>query len=112
VRRALRLAFDVLEHSHADILAACRETDLVVVPAQSAAGMIEADLAGVWQSRVSCMPWGIPHQYPDRLYRKRTLLGTKAPGMQAVVLHLVISLILDSVRNRRSDHRFTESNHA
>ena len=41
--RGMRFGFNLLEQAHEDILAACRNADLVVVPTAIAAGKNEAD---------------------------------------------------------------------
>ncbi|MBN1660245.1 MAG: glycosyltransferase family 1 protein [Anaerolineae bacterium] len=73
--RAMRFSFDILERSHADILALCREADLVVVPAQSAAGKNEADLLDLPYLSVNYVPWGIPWDDPGRPWTKRLAYG-------------------------------------
>jgi sterol 3beta-glucosyltransferase len=73
--RGMRFSFQMLERSHDDILALCRGADLVVVPAQSAAGKNEADQLGRPYLSVSFVPWGIPWQEPGRPLAKRLLYG-------------------------------------
>jgi len=73
--RAMRFSFDMLERSHDDILALCREADLVVVPAQSAAGLNEADLLDLPHLSVTFMPWAIPRDDPERPLFKRMAYG-------------------------------------
>jgi sterol 3beta-glucosyltransferase len=69
--RAMRFSFDMLEQSHGDILALCREADLVVVSAQSAAGKNEADLLSLPHLSVTLMPWAIPWDDPQRALWRR-----------------------------------------
>jgi sterol 3beta-glucosyltransferase len=69
--RVMRFSFDILKQSHDDILALCREADLVVVPAQSAAGKNEADQLGLPYLSVTLMPWAIPWDDPQRPLFKR-----------------------------------------
>ncbi len=73
--RAMRFAFDVLEQSHEDILAGCREADLVVIPASSAAGKNEAELLDLPNLSVTFMPWAIPWKDPERPLFKRIAYG-------------------------------------
>jgi UDP:flavonoid glycosyltransferase YjiC (YdhE family) len=69
--RAMRFSFEQLEQSHEDILALCREADLIVVHAQSAAGKNEADLLNLPYLSVTFVPWGIPWDDPARPFYKR-----------------------------------------
>jgi UDP:flavonoid glycosyltransferase YjiC (YdhE family) len=73
--RAMRFSFDILERSHEDILAHCRQADLVVVPAQSAAGKNEAERLALPYASVNLVPWGIPWDDPGRPWYKRLLYG-------------------------------------
>jgi sterol 3beta-glucosyltransferase len=57
--RTMRFTFTVLEQSHADLLALCRDVDLVIT-AHSAAGTIEADQLGVPTVSVSLFTQAIP----------------------------------------------------
>jgi sterol 3beta-glucosyltransferase len=82
--RAMRMSFDVLDKSHADILAACRDADLVVVPVQSAAGKNEADLVGVPHISVSFMPWGLPYRDPARPILKRIFYAAMDGAVGAI----------------------------
>jgi sterol 3beta-glucosyltransferase len=82
--RAMRMSFDVLERSHADIQAVCWDMDLVVVPVQSAAGKNEADLAGVPHVSVSFMPWGLPYKDPARLLLKRIFYAAMDSAVGAI----------------------------
>jgi sterol 3beta-glucosyltransferase len=65
----------MLERSHEDILAQCQQADLVVVPAQSAAGKNEADQLRLPYLSVSFVPWGIPWDDPERPLYKRMIYG-------------------------------------
>ncbi|MEJ2708198.1 MAG: glycosyltransferase [Anaerolineales bacterium] len=69
--RVMRFSFDILKQSHDDILALCREADLVIVSAQSAAGKNEADQLGLPYLSVTLMPWAIPWDDPQRPLYKR-----------------------------------------
>ena len=73
--RWMRFAFEKLEQSHEDILAQCRKADLVVVPAQSAAGKNEADQLKLPYLSVTFTPWGIPWDDPQRPLLKRMAYG-------------------------------------
>lgn len=64
--RAMRFSFDVLERSHEDLLALCREADVAVISAQSAAGKNEADRLGLPYASATLMPWAIPWDDPQR----------------------------------------------
>jgi sterol 3beta-glucosyltransferase len=73
--RAMRFSFDMLEQCHGEVLALCREADLVVISAQSAAGKNEADLLGLPYLSATLMPWAIPWQDPERPLWKRAAYG-------------------------------------
>lgn len=73
--RGMRFSFDLLERSHEDILAQCRQADLVVVPAQSATGKNEAEKLERPYLSVNFVPWGIPWDDPERPAYKRVLYG-------------------------------------
>jgi UDP:flavonoid glycosyltransferase YjiC (YdhE family) len=74
--RGMRFGLNMVERSHADILSLCREADLVVVSAQSAAGKNEADLLDLPYLSVTLMPWAIPWDDPERPLFKRVAYGT------------------------------------
>ena len=73
--RTMRFGLEMVERSHDDILAQCREADLVVISAQSAAGKNEADLLDIPYLSVTLMPWAIPWIDPDRPLFKRITYG-------------------------------------
>ena len=73
--RGMRFSFDMLQQSHDDILALCREADLVVVSAQSAAGKNEADQLRMPYLSVTLMPWAIPWDDPGRPFFRRIAYG-------------------------------------
>jgi UDP:flavonoid glycosyltransferase YjiC (YdhE family) len=73
--RTMRYAFGVLERSHPDILALCREADLVVVPTAIATGKNEADHLNLPYLSVTLMPWAIRWDDPDRPPLKRMAYG-------------------------------------
>lgn len=73
--KAMGFGFDVLERSHDDILALCREANLVVVPTAIAAGKNEAELLNRPYVSVTLMPWAIPWDDPGRPLLKRAAYG-------------------------------------
>ena len=73
--RGMRFGFEMLKRSQEDILRLCKESELVVVSAQSAAGKNEADLLGIPSLSVTLMPWAIPWDDPARSLPKRMLYG-------------------------------------
>ncbi len=95
--RGMRFSFDMLEKSHADILAECRKADLVVVPAASAAGKNEADRLQVPYMSVSFMPWSIPWDDPSRPLVKRI-----AYGLIDAVVSSITSRPLNRIRKRQN----------
>ena len=73
--RAMRFSLDMLEQCHGDVLALCREADLAVISAQSAAGKNEADLLGLPYLSATLMPWAIPWEDPQRPLWRRMAYG-------------------------------------
>lgn len=71
--RLMTLAFDILGQAHNDILVACQEADLVIVPASSAAGKNEAELLDLPTMSVDFMPWTIEVNAPQRSLFRRVL---------------------------------------
>jgi sterol 3beta-glucosyltransferase len=94
--RAMRFSFDVLERSHQDILARCQSADLVVVPAQSAAGKNEAEQLDRPYVSVNLVPWGIPWDDPQRPLPKRLIFGA-IDGL----LGLITTRPLNRIRKRQ-----------
>jgi len=94
--QGMRFGFEMLEKSHADILALCEEADLVVVPAAIATGKNEAEKLGVPYLSVSVMPWTIPWDDPDRSIFKRILYK----AMDGVI-HLITTRPLNRIRKRQ-----------
>ncbi|MGD9029129.1 MAG: glycosyltransferase [Anaerolineae bacterium] len=94
--RAMRLSFDMLHRSHDDILALCRQADLVVVSAQSAAGKNEADQLGLPYLSVTLMPWAIPWDDPQRPLLRRT-----AYRLIDGVVSLLTTRPLNRIRRKR-----------
>jgi sterol 3beta-glucosyltransferase len=73
--RGMRFGFDMLERSHEDILALCKDADVVVVPTAVAAGKNEAELLDLPYLSVTLMPWAIPWTDPERSLLKRVVYG-------------------------------------
>ncbi len=94
--RGMRFGFDMLERSHDDILAQCRQADLVVVPTAIAAGKNEAELLNLPYLSVSLMPWAIPWTDPDRPLTKRIAYGA-IDGLA----HLITTRPLNRMRKRQ-----------
>lgn len=89
--RGMRFGLDMVERSHEDILALCRDTELVVVSAQSSAGRNEADLLNLPFLSVTLMPWAIPWDDPQRPLFKHIVYG---------VIDGLVSLITTQPLNR------------
>lgn len=94
--QGMRFGFDMLERSHDDILAQCRQADLVVVPTAVAAGKNEAELLNLPYLSVSLMPWVIPWTDPDRPLTKRIVYGA-IDGL----VHLITTRPLNRIRKRQ-----------
>jgi sterol 3beta-glucosyltransferase len=94
--RVMRFAFDMLERSHEDILTGCRGADLVVVPANSAAGRNEADLLDLPYASVNLMPWSIPVEDPDCSRFKRLLFAAAGSA-----IGLITTRPLNRMRRRQ-----------
>jgi UDP:flavonoid glycosyltransferase YjiC (YdhE family) len=73
--RGMQFGFDMLERSHDDVLALCRDVDLVVVPTAIAAGKNEAELLDLPYLSVTLMPWAIPWHDPERPVLRRVVYG-------------------------------------
>jgi sterol 3beta-glucosyltransferase len=73
--RGMRFGFDMLERSHEDILALCKDADVVVVPTAVAAGKNEAELLDLPYLSVTLMPWAIPWTDPERTLIRRVVYG-------------------------------------
>jgi UDP:flavonoid glycosyltransferase YjiC (YdhE family) len=78
--RVMQFSFAMLEQSHADILAECRDADLVVV-SHSGAGRMEADQLGLPMVSVTLMPQAIPRPDPKASLGKRVVMGVAGAGM-------------------------------
>ena len=94
--QGMRFGFEMLEKSHADILALCEKVDLVVVPTAIAAGKNEAEILGLPYLSVSLMPWAIPWDDPERPLFKRVLYKT-IDG----VIHHITTRPLNRIRKRQ-----------
>lgn len=94
--QAMRFGFDMLERSHTDILALCRQADLVVVPSAVAAGKNEAELLDLPYLSVTLMPWAIPWDDPQRPWYKRLLYA----GIDGLV-HRITTQPLNRIRMRQ-----------
>lgn len=94
--QGMRFGFRMLERSHADILALCGDTDLVVVPAAIAAGKNEAELSGLPYLSVSLMPWAIPYDDPERTFFKRGMYK----AMDGLV-NMITTRPLNSIRQKQ-----------
>lgn len=73
--RGMRFGFEMLERSHEEILALCKDADVVVVPTAVAAGKNEAELLDLPYLSVTFMPWAIPWTDPERPLLKRVVYG-------------------------------------
>ena len=73
--RGMRFGLEMVDGSHEDILALCQAADLMVISAQSAAGMNEADQLDLPYLSVTLMPWSIPWHDPERPLSKRLAYG-------------------------------------
>lgn len=68
--RVMKFSFNMLEQSHADLLALAKETDQIIV-SHTAAGSIEADMLDLPFISVTLMPQAIPVENPkDSLFKK------------------------------------------
>ncbi len=94
--RAMRFGLEMVELSHPEILDLCKDVDLVVIPASSAAGKNEADLLGIPYLSVTFMPWAIPWAEPGRPLMKRLAYG----AIDSLV-SLITTLPLNRMRKRQ-----------
>ena len=94
--QGMRFGFEMLERSHDDILALCRQADLVVVPAAIAAGKNEAELSKKPTLSVTLMPWAIPWSDPERPILKRIAFSA-IDGFA----HLITTGPLNRIRKRQ-----------
>ena len=94
--QGMRFGFEMLDASHDDILAVCRQADLVIVPAAVAAGKNEAELLQVPYLSVTLMPWAIPWEDPARPLFRRIVYGA-IDGL----VHLITTQPLNRLRKRQ-----------
>ena len=94
--QGMRFGFEMLEQSHDDILALCRDADLVVVPTAVAAGKNEAEILGLPYLSVTLMPWAIPWDDPERPLFKQGLYKA-IDGL----VHLITTRPLNRIRKRQ-----------
>ena len=94
--RGMQFGFDMLERSHDDIMALCRDVDLVVGPTAIAAGKNEAELLDLPYLSVTLMPWAIPWHDPERPMLRRVVYR----ALDGLV-HLVTTRPLNRIRKRQ-----------
>lgn len=92
--RVMKFSFAMLEQSHTDLLALCRNADRIVVT-HTAAGSIEADQLDLPHVSVTLMPQAIPVYDPDEPWMKRAVGKVAGAGMG-----LMMSRPLDKIRKR------------
>jgi UDP:flavonoid glycosyltransferase YjiC (YdhE family) len=92
--RVMRFTFGILEQSHADVLALCRRTDVVIV-SHTAAGSIEADKLCLPKVSVTLFPQAVPVRDPSEPLLRRTISMLAGWGMG-----LVMRRPLDRIRKR------------
>ena len=94
--KSMQFGFGLLERCHDDILAQCRNADLVVVPATIAVGKTEADQLNLPYLSATFTPWGIPWDDPRRSLFKRTAYR----GLDGLI-SLITTLPLNRMRKRQ-----------
>jgi len=94
--QGMRFGFKMLEQSHQDIMALCRDADLVVVPTAVAAGKNEAELSHLPYLSVNLMPWAIPWDDPARPFLKKVVYRA-LDGL----IHLITTQPLNRIRKRQ-----------
>jgi UDP:flavonoid glycosyltransferase YjiC (YdhE family) len=92
--RVMKFSFDMLEQAHPDLLALCREMDLVIV-SHTAAGSIEADQLGIPTVSVTLMTEAIPANDPKDSLVKKMVMKVAGAGMG-----LMMSRPLNKIRKR------------
>lgn len=92
--RVMKFSFRMLEESHAELLALCKDKDLIVV-SHSAAGSIEADLLKIPTVSATLMPMAIPANDPNTSVFSK-VIGKFAGG----AMGLVMTRPLDQIRKR------------
>lgn len=94
--QAMRFGFKMLERSHQDMMALCRDADLVVVPTAVAAGRNEAELSHLPYLSVNLMPWSIPWDDPARPFIKKVVYRA-LDGL----IHLITTQPLNRIRRQQ-----------
>lgn len=92
--RVMKFSFSMLEQAHPDLLALCRDVDLVIV-SHTAAGSIEADQLGKPTISVTLMPEAIPANDPKDSFVKKMIMKVAGAGMG-----LMMTRPLDKIRKR------------
>jgi UDP:flavonoid glycosyltransferase YjiC (YdhE family) len=92
--RVMRFTYELLEAAHADLLALCRQADLVIV-SHTAAGSIEADQLGLPKASVTLIPQAIPVKNDSDPAWKRLLMRAAGSGMG-----LIMTRPLNTIRHR------------
>lgn len=92
--RVMRFTFRMLEQAHADLLALCREADLVVV-SHTAAGSIEADRLQLPTVSVTLFPQAIPLDESSQPLFRRAIAALAGAGMG-----LMMTRPLNQIRRR------------
>ncbi|MBI4927200.1 MAG: glycosyltransferase [Anaerolineae bacterium] len=92
--RVMKFSFNMLEQAHPDLLALCRQTDVVVV-SHTAAGSVEADQLNLPTVSVTLMPQAIPADPQGQSWPQRVLMKIAGAGMG-----LVMTRPLDQIRKR------------
>lgn len=92
--RVMKFSFSMLEQAHPDLLALCRDTDLVIV-SHTAAGSIEADQLEKPMISVTLMPEAIPANDPKDPFFKKVIMKVAGAGMG-----LMMKRPLDKIRKR------------
>ncbi len=92
--RVMKFSFSMLEQAHLDLLALCREMDLVIV-SHTAAGSIEADQLKKPTISVTLMPEAIPANDPKDSFVKKMIMKVAGAGMG-----LMMTRPLDKIRKR------------
>ena len=92
--RVMKFSFSMLEKAHPDLLALCRDVDLVIV-SHTAAGSIEADQLGKPTISVTLMPEAIPANDPQDSFVKKIIMKVAGAGMG-----LMMTRPLDKIRKK------------
>jgi UDP:flavonoid glycosyltransferase YjiC (YdhE family) len=90
--RVMKFSFSMLEQAHPDLLALCRDVDLVII-SHTAAGSIEADQLGKPTISVTLMSEAIPANDPKDSFVKKMIMKVAGAGMG-----LMMTRPLDRIR--------------